>query len=315
MVSQRSPLFGLLARVLIAALVLTSLPVPASAFARVDPLRGPIHADGLGSIRRLTDEAGNITDGYTYAAFGELVAHTGTDPQPYAFTGEPLDPNSGWQYHRARWMDPRVGRFTGMDPWEGNPFEPATLHKYFYGASDPLNTIDPSGEEGLPAQITAVSGAVTVALGNFGAQIQGAFARGGPVIGQLWGRLGTWGNLVTRNVLLQYQRYKPAFQVEPEQWINGRRLDFFVKLGNRIAYIEVKYGLPWKRGGQLDRLAGQVEAGLASGARTVLFAVKEPTPAQINLLKERLGLAYYQIEHAYGVEGLWKWLVSFFGPI
>ena len=65
------------------------------------------HADGIGSIRRLTDEAGNITDGYTYSAFGELLAHTGTDSQPYAFTGEPLDPNSGWQYHRARWMDPR----------------------------------------------------------------------------------------------------------------------------------------------------------------------------------------------------------------
>ena len=50
------------------------------------------HADGLGSIRRLTDEAGTITDGYTYSAFGELLDHTGTDPQPYAFTGEPSIP-------------------------------------------------------------------------------------------------------------------------------------------------------------------------------------------------------------------------------
>jgi len=39
------------------------------------------HADGIGSIRRLTDEAANITDGYTYSAFGELLAHTGSDPQ------------------------------------------------------------------------------------------------------------------------------------------------------------------------------------------------------------------------------------------
>ena len=38
------------------------------------------HADGIGSIRRLTDEAGNITDGYTYSAFGELLAHTGIRP-------------------------------------------------------------------------------------------------------------------------------------------------------------------------------------------------------------------------------------------
>jgi hypothetical protein len=121
MPSLRSPLSRLSARLLVAALVfaslpaellaarekpprlLTSLPVPASAFARLDPLHGPIHADGLGSIRRLTDEQANITDGYTYSAFGELLAHTGQDPQPYAFTGESLDPNSGFQYHRARW--------------------------------------------------------------------------------------------------------------------------------------------------------------------------------------------------------------------
>lgn len=63
-----------------------------------------VHADGLGSIRRLTNESGAITDGYTYTAFGELLAHTGSDPQPYAFAGEPYDANMGFQYHRARWI-------------------------------------------------------------------------------------------------------------------------------------------------------------------------------------------------------------------
>jgi RHS repeat-associated protein len=112
----------------------------------VDPLGGPIHADGLGSIRRLTDEAGNITDGYTYSAFGELLAHTGSDPQPYAFTAEPLDPNSGWQYHRARWLDPKTGRFTGMDPWEGLELTPRSLHKYLYVGASPADRVDPTGQ-------------------------------------------------------------------------------------------------------------------------------------------------------------------------
>jgi RHS repeat-associated protein len=104
------------------------------------------HSDHLGSVRRLTDETGMVTDGYTYTAFGTLLAHNGTDPQPYAFTGEPYDPNVGFQYQRARWMDPRVGRFTGMDPWTGNSFEPHTLHRYSYVGGDPLNRVDPSGE-------------------------------------------------------------------------------------------------------------------------------------------------------------------------
>jgi len=103
------------------------------------------HADGLGSIRELTDELGNVTDTYEYTAFGELLEHTGTDTQPYAFTGEPLDPNSGFQDHRARWMDPSVGRFATVDPWRGSRFEPATLHRYLYAGADPVMNIDPTG--------------------------------------------------------------------------------------------------------------------------------------------------------------------------
>jgi RHS repeat-associated protein len=116
------------------------------------------HADGLGSIRRLTDEAGNITDGYTYTAFGELLSHTGSDQQPYAFTGEPLDPNSGFQYHRARWMDPRVGRLASMDPLLGTPYDPPTLHRYLYAGQDPVNKADPTGKEetGLTGQLIGV---------------------------------------------------------------------------------------------------------------------------------------------------------------
>ena len=103
------------------------------------------HADYIGSIRRLTDEAGNITDGYTWSAFGELLAHTGSDPQPYAFAGEPLDPNSGWQYHRARWMDSSVGRFTAKAPIEGLILEPTTLHRFSYVGADPASKVDPTG--------------------------------------------------------------------------------------------------------------------------------------------------------------------------
>ena len=163
----------------------------------------------------------------------------------------------------------------------------------------------------MPASLTAVVGSVTVALGNCGAQIQAAFARGGPALGNLWPRLGTWGNLVTRRVLIEFQRLKPPFEFQPEQWINGRRLDFFIKLGREIAYLETKLGLPWRKGPALERLAGQMEAGLASGARTVLFAIREPTATQVRLLERRLGPMYDQIERVYGVEALWNWLIQF----
>ena len=46
------------------------------------------HADGLGSIRSLTDESGAETDHYATTAFGEPLTHTGSDPNPYLFAGE-----------------------------------------------------------------------------------------------------------------------------------------------------------------------------------------------------------------------------------
>ncbi len=144
------------------------------------------HADGIGSVRRLTDEAGNTTDSYTYSAFGELLEHVGTDPQPYAFTGEPYDPNVGFQYHRGRWMDPRVGRFLGMDPFGGSAFDPPTLHGYQYAAGSPVDGIDPSG------QFTQATGyAVEAALRPF----YEASHPGDDVIFGRWARVGYWPSL------------------------------------------------------------------------------------------------------------------------
>jgi RHS repeat-associated protein len=151
------------------------------------------HSDGLGSIRRLTDEAGNITDGYTYSAFGELLAHTGSDPQPYTFAGEPYNPNIGFYYNRARWLDPRVGRFTGMDPFRGVEHDPASLHRYLYAADDPINKVDPSG------RFTAVE-AVTVAAVIGALVAAAAYTYTHPPGRGTDGRAFTWRGLITWTV-------------------------------------------------------------------------------------------------------------------
>lgn len=104
-----------------------------------------VHNDPNGSVRRMTDEHGNVTDAYTYSASGELIAHTGTDPQPYGFAGLPRQPETNLNYHRARWMAPNTGRFLSMDPARGFLDKPATLHTYSYAGNDPVNRTDPSG--------------------------------------------------------------------------------------------------------------------------------------------------------------------------
>ena len=121
------------------------------------------HADGIGSIRRLANEAGGISDGYSYTAFGELLAHTGSDPQPYAFAGEPHDPNIGFQYHRARWMDPRVARFASSDPFGGVPHDPISLHRYLYANGSPLDQIDPTGQVSVATTLSGAAGISRIA--------------------------------------------------------------------------------------------------------------------------------------------------------
>ena len=103
------------------------------------------HADGLGSIRTLTDKTGAVTDSYTYTAFGEQLSHVGTDMQPYQFAGEPFDPNLGFYYNRARWLDAGSGRFLGMDPFDAAPTDPASIHRYLYTAARPVDFVDPTG--------------------------------------------------------------------------------------------------------------------------------------------------------------------------
>jgi len=115
------------------------------------------HADGLGSIRVLTDETGAITDIYAYTAFGEELGHIGTDAQPYQFAGEQYDPNVGFYYNRARWLDPAVGRFISMDPWEGSPFEPSSLHRYLYANAEPISNTDPTGLFSLVQSLVSFS--------------------------------------------------------------------------------------------------------------------------------------------------------------
>jgi len=104
------------------------------------------HYDGLGSTRALTDTQGEVTDTYTYEAFGMLIGKTGDTVNDYLYTGEQYDPNIGFYYLRARYMDPSTGRFVTVDPFEGVIQDPYSLHKYLYAHANPIMNIDPSGE-------------------------------------------------------------------------------------------------------------------------------------------------------------------------
>lgn len=77
---------------------------------------------------------------------------------PYLYTGEQYDPDLGFYYLRARYLDPNRGRFWTMDVWEGMGIEPKSLNKYLYAHADVINGIDPSGN--LTLKQTVMVGAI-----------------------------------------------------------------------------------------------------------------------------------------------------------
>ena len=101
--------------------------------------------DGHGSARFLTDTNGAISDTYTFDAFGNQIASTGSTPNNYLYAGEQLDPNLGFYYLRTRYINPSTGRFLTMDAFEGSSDDPISLHKYVYANSSPVDLLDPSG--------------------------------------------------------------------------------------------------------------------------------------------------------------------------
>ncbi|MCP4657328.1 MAG: RHS repeat protein, partial [bacterium] len=144
------------------------------------------HTDGLGTIRLETDASGSVVRRHAYRAFGEPVAPSGLD-DGYLFTGEPYDADLGIAYHRARWLDPAVGRFISRDPFPGVVRRPGTLHRYTYVQNDPVNRIDPTGLYAGGYAGLAVSMAVSATIGLNAMTTFGAFSMAGIVGGRVDG--------------------------------------------------------------------------------------------------------------------------------
>jgi RHS repeat-associated protein len=105
-----------------------------------------LHADGLGSVRAVTDATGLATERTTYRPYGEDVAQLQplTLPETKGFIGERFDDTSGLQYLNARYYDPRLGLFIQPDWWEVMQ-EGVGTNRYAYSFNDPINGRDPSG--------------------------------------------------------------------------------------------------------------------------------------------------------------------------
>jgi RHS repeat-associated protein len=110
------------------------------------------HDDDLLSVQAITDETGALVETYRYDPYGKQVVMTGAGPvgsastigNPYMYTGQRADGETGLFYYKNRYYSAVEGRFVGRDPvgYEGSTS--GNLYEYARGA--PTVCGDPTGE-------------------------------------------------------------------------------------------------------------------------------------------------------------------------
>jgi len=106
-----------------------------------------------GDVTALVDAAGAVVARWTYDAWGKPTEFNaagtpvpvGTAGNPFLFAGYFFDVATGLYYLRARYYDPKTGRFLSMDPEPGKLTDRLSQNPYIYCQNDPVNLADPTG--------------------------------------------------------------------------------------------------------------------------------------------------------------------------
>jgi RHS repeat-associated protein len=100
--------------------------------------------DAQGSTLAMTDESGHVTDRFTYNAWGEEVARTGTTETPWRWVGAIgyfWETAIGAYLVRRRIVNPAIARWTSVDPF----WRLLDGSSYAYCSNRSLQYVDPSG--------------------------------------------------------------------------------------------------------------------------------------------------------------------------
>ncbi len=109
-----------------------------TALVQADGTRLQYVTDGHGDVKKLVSSSGAVVADYTYDAFGNQTEASG-DTNPFRYSGEYYDAETGLIYLRARYYDAGIGSFTQEDPAKDG------LNWYSYCAGNPVNRWDPTG--------------------------------------------------------------------------------------------------------------------------------------------------------------------------
>ncbi|WP_313090320.1 SpvB/TcaC N-terminal domain-containing protein [Chryseobacterium flavum] len=105
-----------------------------------------LHGDHLGTATFVTNSHGDATQFFLNLPFGETMLEQmdGSYNNPYKFNGKELDEDTGLYYYGARYYNPRLSIWYGVDPLAEKYPE---LSPYVYTANNPVKYTDPDGQD------------------------------------------------------------------------------------------------------------------------------------------------------------------------
>lgn len=106
------------------------------------------HNDLLGSPIAATNASGQVIWRESYRPYGERLTNDANDSANNVwFTSRRQDAETGLVYMGARYYEPVVGRFMGVDPKLPDEANPHSFNRYAYANNNPLKYTDPDGRE------------------------------------------------------------------------------------------------------------------------------------------------------------------------
>ncbi|WP_241283003.1 RHS repeat-associated core domain-containing protein [Chryseobacterium timonianum] len=104
-----------------------------------------LHGDQLGTANFVTDDNGVASQFFLNLPFGETFVEqkvTGKYDNPYKFNAKELDSETGLYYYGARYFNPRLSFWYGVDPLAGKM---PNWNPYVYTFDNPVRFTDPDG--------------------------------------------------------------------------------------------------------------------------------------------------------------------------
>ncbi len=149
--------------------------------------------DHLGSPRLTTDATGVQVAYHVYYPFGEEATSPTQDAERMKFTGHerdlanPASPADDLDLMHARFYNPQLGRFTGVDLHAATPASPQSWNRYAYVSANPLRSIDPDGHRENP--VTGTFGVLPIPEHNVLGNIRATQAH--PIVGSFGEKVRT----------------------------------------------------------------------------------------------------------------------------